>query len=69
MAKRTEVVLKMALPRGVSNVRLINYPSVEDTLVSEARLWLSQMYTDTVDDTRRVSYQIRDYLVRSGVER
>lgn len=69
MAIRSVFETKTSLPTGPARVRIINNPTIEDVLASETRTWLYSFSEGNVDDTRRVSYDIRNYLIRQGVER
>lgn len=53
----------------VYNVKLIENPTIDDILVTEAKIYAHSMATGTVDESRRVGRDIRDFLINTGVER
>lgn len=69
MAIRSVFETKTYLRTGPATVRIIDNPTIEDILASETRTWLYAFSEGTVDESRRVSYDIRNYLIRQGVER
>jgi len=54
---------------SVYNVKLIENPTIDDILVTEAKIYAYSMATSTVDTTRRVGRDIRNFLINIGVER
>lgn len=51
------------------SIRLISNPTVDDVLVAEARLELSRVEGYPVPDDHKVTRDIKDFLIRLGVER
>jgi hypothetical protein len=50
-------------------VKLIDNPNVDDIVSTEMQVQAYFVATKTSDTARKVSYDIRDYLIRLGVER
>lgn len=50
-------------------VTLINNPTIEDVLSSEGRIQATAIERGADDPNRRVARDIRDFLIRIGVER
>ncbi len=50
-------------------IKLINNPLIDDVVVSEARAQATAIERGTIDPDRRVARDLRDFLVRIGVER
>lgn len=50
-------------------VRLINNPTIDDVLISEARVHATAIERGSIDTNRRVPRDLRDFLIRLGVER
>lgn len=50
-------------------VRLINNPTIDDVMTTEARIQAYSLETGKVDMTRRVSRGLRDFLIQIGVEK
>ena len=70
MAERQDIETRMVVEGQPYLVRLINNPTIEDVVVTEMRLSLAEKDGSVVlDDAHRVSKDIRDFLIRLGVER
>lgn len=50
-------------------VRLINNPTIDDVISTEARVQAYSLESGKVDTTRRVSRGLRDFLIQIGVEK
>ncbi len=50
-------------------IKLINNPTIDDVMVTEARVQATAVERGAVDPDRRVARDIRDFLIRLGVER
>lgn len=70
MAERQDIETRMVVEGQPYIVRLINNPTIEDVVVTEMRLTLAEKDGSiTLDEDHRVSRNIRDFLIRLGVER
>lgn len=71
MSARYEVMTRMVVEGRPVLVGVIQNPTIDDVVVTEARIHAASV--DRVDPSlvegRRVDRRLRDYLVRLGVER
>jgi hypothetical protein len=69
MSIRQEVTQRLIIDGQPRIIRLIQNPTIDDVLVSEARIHAAEIEQGIQDDTRRVPRAIRDFLIRMKVER
>lgn len=70
MSKQVIVTQRMVVDGKPLLVSLIQNPLIDDVLVTEARLQATDIEEGNVSNTdRRVARDVRDYLIRLGVER
>lgn len=69
MSVRDEVEGRFMVDGRPVIVKLINNPTIEDVLSAEARVQATSIERGTIDPDRRVSRELRDFLIRLGVER
>lgn len=69
MSNHLEVMNRLVIDGEPFLVNLISYPTIDDVVVTEMRLTAYEIFSGKKDATRRVDRQIRDYLIRTGVER
>jgi hypothetical protein len=69
MATRTEDILKISVKGVPYTVTLIDYPTIDDVVGTEAKLCAMEFANSTTNDGHRVDLAIRDILIRLGVER
>lgn len=50
-------------------IKLVNNPTIDDIMNSEARVQATGVERGSIDSSRRVSRELRDFLIRLGVER
>lgn len=68
MSERIELTTKMVIDGRPYTIRLISHPTIEDVLVTEAKIAAFEIENGPGEE-RRVERPIRDYLIRLGVER
>lgn len=69
MSVRNIVETKLIVDGKPLLVSLINNPTIEDVLSAEARVQATAIERGSVDPDRKVSREMRDFLIRIGVER
>lgn len=69
MSISREVYSKIVINGRSYSIKLINNPTIDDVLETEARIYATERAAGEVDETRSVPRTMRDYLVRLGVER
>lgn len=70
MSKQVIVTQKMVVDGKPLLVSLIQNPTIDDVLVTEARLQATDIEEgNVVNEDRRVERDVRDFLIRLGVER
>jgi hypothetical protein len=71
MSEQLVVPQKMVIDGNPVDVTLIQNPIIDDVLVTEAEIQASAIWSSdsSLVSDRRVSRDIRDYLIRLGVER
>jgi hypothetical protein len=68
MPFRTNVVTKMMLEGRSYSVFIVDNPTIDDVLMVESQLYAAEIESGESTD-RRVGRDIRDLLIRLGVER
>lgn len=70
MPIRTNITTKTFLNGQPYTIFLVDNPTIDDVAAVEMRLYAAEvMNGSTPDPTRRVSRDVRDLLIRLGVER
>jgi hypothetical protein len=69
MSFRNEVEQRFIVDGRPVIIKLINNPTIDDVVVTEARVYATSIERGNVDPNRRVSRGLRDFLIRLGVER
>lgn len=71
MANRAVVTANLLVNGKPVSVSLIDNPLIDDVLITEARIQAASIINQdpSLVDNRRVSKDIRDFLIRTGVER
>lgn len=70
MANRAVVTTRLIVEGKPLLVNFINNPLIDDVVETEARIYAASLdRQDTTLNDRRVPRDVRDYLVRLGVER
>jgi hypothetical protein len=69
MSFRNEVEQRFIVDGRPVIIKLINNPTIDDIVVTEARVYATSIERGNVDTNRRVSRGLRDFLIRLGVER
>lgn len=69
MSSRNEIETRYTVDGRPVIVKLINNPVIDDILNTEARVYASSLETGQDLTGRRVDRQLRDFLIRIGVER
>jgi hypothetical protein len=71
MSDRQEVISSMTVDGAPITLKLISHPVIDDILLTEAKIAAFEVENGPVDPTgeRRVGRDVRDYLIRIGVER
>lgn len=71
IANRNEVPMRMVVNGEPLLVTLLQNFTIDDVLLTEARVQATSIETGDASlvDGRQVSFNIRDYLIRLGVER
>lgn len=70
MSDRQEVESRLVVNGEPMVVRLISNPTVDDVVITEARVWAAEFENGPLTaGERRVDRGIRDFLIRLGVER
>lgn len=69
MSSRSEIDAKFAVNNKSLLVKLINNPTIDDVLNIEARVYAASVGQGNLDTDRRVERDLRDFLIRIGVER
>lgn len=67
MPAQTVVTTQATSDGQVYKVRLIENPTVDDVLNTEAKIYAFSMATGDIDTTRRVGRDVRNFLIRIGV--
>lgn len=68
MSIRDEIETRFNIEGKPVIVKLINNPTIDDVVVTEARIFASSLETGEDLSSRRVSRSLRDYLIRLGIE-
>lgn len=69
MPFRTSVVTKANVDGRPYTVLLIDNPTIEDVMVVEMKLRAAELMNQSTDETRRVEKDVRDALIRLGIDR
>jgi hypothetical protein len=69
MSVRQEVVNDMVIDGKRMTVRLLSHITIDDIARNEMTISAFEMEHGTVDSSRRVNRDVRDYLILIGVER
>jgi len=69
MPFRTEIRSQVVLDGRPHTVLVLDNPTIEDVLVVEMRLRAAELANGVEHPEHRVSRDIRDILIRTGVER
>jgi hypothetical protein len=69
VADRRDIEQRLIVDGRPYVIRLISNPTIDDVLVTEARIRLSEIESGSVDSSRQVKRDVRDLLIRIGVER
>lgn len=69
MPFRTDIDTKVAIDGEPYSLVLIDNPTIDDVLVVEMKLKAAEVVNGEPDPTRRVEREVRDVLLRLGVER
>jgi hypothetical protein len=69
MAIHNEVETSMVVSGRPVVVRLIENPTIDDVVITQARLYAAVLEGSMEDIPGRVDRGIREYLIRLGVER
>jgi hypothetical protein len=68
MSERTEVVSDIVVAGRPLTLKLLSHPLIDDILLTEAQIAAFEIENGPGEE-RRVGRDIRDYLIRLGVER
>jgi len=66
---RTDITERLVIEGVPYIVRLIDSPTIDDVLVTEAQLQAATIEGFPIDPNRRVDRDVRDFLIRLGVDR
>lgn len=69
MSVRDEVETRYIVDGKPVLIKLINNPTIDDAVIAEARVYATSVERGNVDPDRVVSRDLRDFLIRLGVER
>lgn len=69
MSIRNQITKRYVINGKPVIISLINNPVIDDIVVTEARIQASYVQTGNVDPNRRVDRDLRDFLIRLGVQR
>jgi hypothetical protein len=69
MSNRVEAPIKMLVNGTVVTLTLIENPIIDDVVVTEAKLQAAYIGNNANLTDHRVDLQVRDFLIRLGVER
>ena len=69
MVLKREVYSKVTINGQIYNIKLINNPTIDDIVETEARIYAIGRKNGQVDENRYVKRSIKDFLIRVGVER
>lgn len=69
MSTRNDVEGRFLVDGKPVIIKLINNPTIDDIVVSEARVQATAIERGATSTDRRVSRELRDFLIRLGVER
>jgi hypothetical protein len=69
MSVRDEVETRYIVDGKPVLIKLINNPTIEDVMNTEARVQATMIERGNIDPDRRVSRELRDFLIRLGVEK
>lgn len=69
MPFRTNVATKVALNGRPYTVFVVDYPTIDDVIVVEMKLHAAEIINNEVNEGYRVDRDVRDVLIRLGVER
>lgn len=69
MSDRQEVESRMVVDGRPVIIRVISNPTIDDVVITEARIYAAELEGGTIDEDRRVQRDVRDFLIRLGVER
>lgn len=69
MSVRDEVEQRFIVDGKPVLIKLINNPTIDDVIVAEARVYATSIERGNVDPDRQVARDMRDFLIRLGVEK
>lgn len=69
MPIRTNLITKANVDGRPYTILLVDNPTIEDVLVIEMKLRAAELMNQTADDTRKVEKDVRDALIRLGIDR
>ncbi len=69
MSVRDEVETRYIVDGKPVLIKLINNPTIEDVINTEARVQATMIERGDIDPDRRVARGLRDFLIRLGVEK
>jgi hypothetical protein len=69
MSVRQEVLSKVSIDGKPYTVKLIQNPTIDDVLISEAQIYAGSLSSGISSEDHRVDRSVRDYLIRLSVER
>jgi hypothetical protein len=69
MADRRDIQQRLIVGGRPYVITLLHNPTIDDVLLTEARVAAAAIESKVSDEDRSVSRDIRDYLIRTGVER
>lgn len=69
MAIRAKAESKVVIDGKPYIVSIIDNPTIEDVVETEARIYAAEVMNNTPREDRRVERPIRDFLIRLGVDR
>lgn len=69
MPFRTEVKMQAVMQGRPYTVLLLDNPTIDDVLVVEMKLRAAEIMNSETNEGHRVSRDVRDVLIRLGVER
>ena len=69
MSTRQEVESRLVVEGRPVIIKLISNPIIDDVVITEARIMAGEIENGTLVEDRRVDRDVRDFLIRLGVER
>lgn len=69
MAARDIVSSRLIVNGRPYIINLINNPTIDDVVMTESRVLAAEIENGVIEEGRRVSRDIRDFLIRLKVER